>query len=766
MAPQLDDVAAGCLRFGRVSVPPLSIRSARLCWLVALLLLLLLPGTAVRAGVPEPMERPNKVVIVTMPRVSWEHVVAGDAPNLKRLAGDWSIAAMSLRTVGPRTDLASALITIGAGNRARAHGAQPSEEGDADSAPIALVDDGGGAAVRGFGFIQLDNADLHFGAVPGTLGGALAGAGLRTGVAGNADGGFLRSTDRLQRGLGLERKRFGALALADLSGKVGRAEIGDELVIKDSRTLNGYRSDPEALLAAAMRIIEASEVSLIELSDTYRESQIAFADLRSKNALTPPVPEVRAAVRRDDALLGRIAGSIDLATNTLIVLSTSSAAPAQREQLALALAAGVGAERSGWLTSATTLREGIVTISDVGPGILRLLGLEVPEQMLGLPLRATPGGGSDRLDRIIRLQEQANFHVRWVGLFFLVLVGAQAVIYLLAYLLLRRRGDGGSPWVRRLALGFMAVPVSTLLLAGFDIARIGWAGPLALLLVFSTGLAALALVGPWRSFPAGPATFLCAVNVLVIVVDLASGANLQLSSLIGYSPIVAGRFYGLGNLAFAVLATSALLLAGQLGASLGRRGVWAAGAVGVAAIVADGGPGADFGGMLSLIPAFGLLLALLMGKRVSFWRMVLLLALGAIVAIVAGVLDSLRPAEAQTHVGRFVQRLIGSGPEGVKNAIFRKLTANWSVLTRSSLTWSVPVAAGFLLMMLKRTDSSLRLALQTQPGLRTGVIAAIVANLLGFALNDSGIAIPAMGVAILAPFCLATVEGMKVKGQR
>jgi hypothetical protein len=33
-------------------------------------------------------------------------------------------------------------------------------------------------------------------------------------------------------------------------------------------------------------------------------------------------------------------------------------------------------------------------------------------------------------------------------------------------------------------------------------------------------------------------------------------------------------------------------------------------------------------------------------------------------------------------------------------------------------------------------------------------------NLIGFAVNDSGIAITAMGIALAVPYCLATVLGM------
>ena len=46
-----------------------------------------------------------------------------------------------------------------------------------------------------------------------------------------------------------------------------------------------------------------------------------------------------------------------------------------------------------------------------------------------------------------------------------------------------------------------------------------------------------------------------------------TGSNLELDGLLGYDPIVAGRFTGYGNLSFGLLSVSALLLT----AGRGRR---------------------------------------------------------------------------------------------------------------------------------------------------------------------------------------------------
>ncbi|HEX2258869.1 MAG TPA: hypothetical protein VHJ40_03905 [Actinomycetota bacterium] len=721
-----------------------------------------LPAPALAAMPAAATRTPGKVVIVSIPSLVWEDVEAGYAPALARLAADASIGAMSVRTAGARTDQASAMVSIGAGNRARAYGARPRVRGDAATAPNAVPAEGGGAEVRGMSNLIKDNADLDFGAIPGALGDELHRRGLTTGVAGNADGGFLYPTSATRTGSGRDRRRFGALALADRSGKVDIAVVADEMAIPDPATLNGYRTNEGALLDAAARVISAADVSLIELSDTYREGQIAYGVLRDLDPVEGRSRALREAIRRDDSLLGQIVDRMDLTRDTLIVLGTANLGPTEPEILTPALMAGVGALDHGWLTSATTLRKGLIQVSDIGPGILRLLGHRAPRQMSGQPVHTAEGPESGRVAQLIRLQGDAAFHGRWVGTFFLVFVLLQVLLYSAAWARLRKRPHQAMPWGRRLTLGFMAVPAASLVLIVFHAHEWGWGGPLLVMLAFCAVLTFLALRPPWRNHPTGPPAFICAVTGALIVGDLLTGSHLQLSSLLGYSPVVAGRFYGLGNLSFAVLATSAVLLAAEIGSRYGRWGIRLAALIGLVTIVADAGNrfGADFGGILALVPAFGILLAMLSGRRISMLRLVALASAAVAVALLVGALDSLRPPDAQTHIGRFVGRLVQDGPGAVQDVIVRKARANWSLLTQSVLSWSVPVALAFLAIMLRHPYGKLRVALETQPGLREGLVAALVVNTLGFAVNDSGIAIPAMGLSIIAPFCLATIQGL------
>jgi hypothetical protein len=121
-------------------------------------------------------------------------------------------------------------------------------------------------------------------------------------------------------------------------------------------------------------------------------------------------------------------------------------------------------------------------------------------------------------------------------------------------------------------------------------------------------VAPLALLGS-AAFVATVTTFVLAADVTVRSPGCSSPASTALSTLI------AGRFYGFGNVAFAVFAMAAQFTALAVAAyalDRGRRQSAAIAAVGViatVAVLADGWPslGADFGGVLAMVPGFALL---------------------------------------------------------------------------------------------------------------------------------------------------------------
>jgi tryptophan-rich sensory protein len=318
--------------------------------------------------------------------------------------------------------------------------------------------------------------------------------------------------------------------------------------------------------------------------------------------------------------------------------------------------------------------------------------------------------------------------------------------------------------VRAAALPVAALPVATYLAS-----LVPWettAQPRWVLLASVVGadllVAAVAGLGPWRRRPLGPPIAILAITTITLVADVVTGSHLELDGLLGYDAIVAGRFIGYGNLTFSLLLTGGLLLTAAVATAAGRRfpasaRLTTAGVtllLGVVVIVLDGAPqlGRDFGGVLSAVPSFLLLAMLLVGARVSIARLGAILGAAVVVVGTVAVLDWLRPADQRTHLGRFVQQLIDGDAWTV---VSRKAGANLGILTGSPLAWMVPVIL-VAAVWLVRPGGLLRggrsgLAPSDAAVLRAGLLAVGLGQLIGTALNDSGVALPATAAGMLIP---------------
>jgi hypothetical protein len=718
------------------------------------------PAAIAAPGSPGPARVPAHVLIVSMAGVTWEDVAAGHAPVLAALARHWSMGALSIRTVHSPTNPASAFATIGAGNRAIGLGAGVSALEVPNAGPLP----GGGLLVADFAQVVKSNARLHFGAVPGALGTALHAHDLRTGVVGNQD-----------EYVGGNRTpmRFGALALADSSGIVDTGDVGQHLTPGPALTA---MEDPAAIATATASALATANVVLVELSETRRVGDaLGPARAGSPAGIGPrPGPGAAAgadtgdliraaAVSLDDATLGRLLSEVDLSRDTVWVLGTSGPGGGSPDRLMVAVAAGVGALPGGWLTSPTTRRHGMVTLPDVAPTILRRYGIQAPASMTGQVIRSVPAGGG-RLSRLVAEDRAALDYGRRLAGFLLAVVLAGIAVFFLGWWQLRR----GRPAWTALELGALAVvatPLACLMQAGIGAERWAAVPSFAFLAAADALVVALGFAGPWRRQPIGPAAVVAGLSAAGILVDLVTGAHDQLSSLMGYSPIVAGRFYGLSPLSFAALATYVLVLTGVLAARQRHPGLVVA-AIGAGTVAIAGAPmfGAKFGAILSLVPAFGLLALLVSGRRISFAKTALLGVAAAAAALGIGLLDALRPIRSQTHIGRFVSALAHGGPGSVSDVLVRKADANLGIYAKAPIAVLVPLCLGFAAIAVGRPPAWLAARMGCLPGLRSGILAALAAGAIAIVVNDSGAAIPGIGLALGTPLVIAILLRVPAAG--
>lgn len=726
----------------------------------------LLAPTAAAMGTPVSQEDGGpaspRVLIVTLPRVTWAAVAEHRPPNLIGFLEHAAVASLSTRTVGSRTAPDQAYLTIGAGNRAAAvRGGAAGQVVPVD----ALLPDGRPAAAEferrtgieptegsllALNFVtqQARNDRLLYGARPGALGQTLSDGGLSMAAIGDA----ATSVDTISA-------RDVALAAADDSGMVAAGEVGESLLVADDTASFGLSMSPDAYEDALRSAWRTADVAIVELGETERvERARAFTrPERSAEAFA-------AAMELSDEVFGRLLATVD--TDRDLVILTSPTAPLAAEELTLFAMAGPGVP-AGWAFSSTTRRAGYVSLTDIAPTIVRTFGLDVPESMYDTPIagRAASDPLDARMDTMVRANERALFADRAtspITVAFIVLL----VVMLVTVVAVVARRQAIPNWVRVLVLGVFATP-ATMYAAGllpygpFNNATYG-----------ATVIVAAMLLGFVASRletvdPVLPSFLLGSMSLAVMLMDVVTGASLQLNTVFGYSPIVAGRFAGFGNQAFALVGISTLVVAttGWQMWEARRPGSprwWRLGALlalFLTVIVLVGLPqfGSDVGGVLASVPAFAVCALLLSGRRINL-RTGFAIAVASVgVLALFAVVDMARPPESRTHLSRFVAKLFaGEAPVILE----RKLSTNISILTSTIWTLTIPLALAFFAYLAWRPDSITRSLENRHPAFRAFEISFLTLGVVAFALNDSGIALPAMMLAIVLPHTAFLVLGV------
>lgn len=703
-----------------------------LSFLLAAVVLVAVPASAAAA----PPERPDgPVVLVGVPGLQWEEIDPRTTPALWNLADGSAIGNTSIRTATSRTCPVDGWLTVSAGQRAYSERARFS----VCELPVPPVREGEGAVVADFERYVRENARSDFAARIGLLGQTVREAGGST----------------LAVGPGA------ALAAADASGYVdhyvdGVGELTAErldgawFAAVDLPDLAELYLDPPARLPPDE---EEEEVQAEAVTENARE--------RALESIDAQVEELHALLPRDSAVM-------------IVGVSVDTGA----SELTSALMYGPGPEGAemdgGYVASDSTRRAGLVTLPDVSATALHAMALPAPRGMIGQAWHDTgrPADTGEAVERLVNFNTAAVVVGAAIPGFFSGLVALQLLIYAAAAYALHRYGGhqrGKRALVlsvtRVVALGGAAFPVASYLANLIP----WWSSPapqaalLSSVLLADAAVVALAMAGPWRRSILGPMTVVAGITTAVLFIDLCTGANLQMNSPTGYSPIVAGRFYGIGNIAFATFATGMLMAVAGLAHLLVARGrrtaaITSAVVIGAASVLIVGWPGlgTDFGGVIAIVPGLAVTIMMLAGIRLTLPRLALV-GVATIAAVTSlAYLDYLRPPNARSHFGQFASQVI-DGDAGT--VISRKLGAMLGTLGNWQLTLLAACALLFLFAVLNRPTNwrmgALQRVYEYAPTLRAGLTGSLVTALVGFAANDSGIAIPAIALTVAVPLTLS-----------
>lgn len=676
--------------------------------------------TPVEAAPADPF---GATVLIGTGGLTWTDVSEKATPNLWMLLRDGSSAAMSIRSVETNTCPIDGWLGLSAGDRAAA---PRTGTGPLQQRPCAPIDEPTGGVVPGWDSFLKNASGRRFDSKLGLL------------------GEYAEKSHVCIKPVG----PGAAIAAALPEGTADRySPYSDATLLVDMNTC------PVTIVDVGS-VRDPSDVAAGEKVVGTRAAQIAAVD------------------KRIGDVINAAPGGADF-----IVASMSDAGMTERLRLAVARGPNYG---PGQLNSPSTRQPGLIQAQDLPATLMSITGIKAPAGLGGTTLTSDPAPdnsekrAADRLQKLVDYDLASHEVHSLVPPFFSVFAYGQLVIYLLV--LLVWKGKIGGPDTRRrvlsivriIAVAAAAVPASTFLANllpwwRFTIPMISIVASVGL---FVALIAYAALRGPWGRAALGPLAFVAAVTWAVLAGDILTGSRLQQSSLMGLQPVIAGRFYGMGNVTFALFATSAILLSTAVSSYLvsHRRPRVAALIVlviAVGTVIVDGAPfwGADGGGPPAFIPGIAYLILSILGLKMT-WQRVGMIILGSVGLFFAvAFLDWLRAPDDRSHLGRFIQAIIDGNALDI---VVRKAEQNWSILLGNApLTLLVPAALLFVIYVLARPTSwgsrGLGKAAEKAPTLRAGLIALVITLTVGFLINDSGTAIPAVGATVAVPLIVSVV---------
>lgn len=711
-------------------------------------------------GSEDGVKEKKQVILVFAGGISLADLCSVKTPGFQRLLSQGSLGIMNVRTGGSFTP-ENAYATFGANDRAVGSlqagyvfkAKTPLEESTAGeiflqrTGTLAPADS---LVVLDYPRLLKNNLRSNAQTAIGALGEALTAAGNGVAVIGNAD------TDSPGREV--------ALVLMNRAGYIQSGEVEEEINKADPKSPYGLKTDYTQLFSYAQYFMGKVDCLGVETGETSRLEK--YRDLLLPNQMKKKKEE---AIKDLDGFLDRLLQAINLKKTSVFFLSSFPSRDAQEKGDVLQPVVAIGSGFSpGLLYSPSARRPGIITLFDLQATILSTLGVPAPSGFQGRPLSTNGhpdpvGYLSTTNERIIRVNL-----LRAPVLKGFVLVQVILLFLSLLAILLRPTNERLTAILRSTLIGIIIVPLALLLEPVLQISSL--AGVIVYLMI------AVVLTG-WLSTRQNLAAprlsgIISLLTSLLILVDLFRGSPLMMESILGFSPVGGARYYGIGNEYMGILlgasATGISAFLDWIGRSLYT--VWVAILLFGIWSYATVAPwlGSNLGGGISLIVTYLVLIWLLKSPQSRRGRIILAFALiGAVLFVtLLGLLDSFRPPEVQSHMGRLVWAIRNEGLSVLAPIIFRKIRMNltlieYTIWSKALLTFLLALGIIFYHPRGKPGEFARR-----YPGFFLGFWSAVVGGIVALVVNDSGIV--AAATALLYPVMtmtsLALEAGLPPKG--
>ncbi|GAA2709817.1 hypothetical protein [Actinoplanes palleronii] len=525
-----------------------------------------------------------------------------------------------------------------------------------------------------------------------------------------------------------------------------------------------------AAIAAARpfgRVDQYAETLPADPKKLLSECVLSFVDL---GTITGSGAERQAAVAAADATLARILAA---RPDRSLMLIAGVADTESTSRLHMAIAEGDGWE-GGWLTSAGTGRDGYLQLVDLAPTVLAALSRSAPEKLFaGYAASVSTGRPADVATAMQGRNDADQRAIAQRGvasIFFAVLAGIEVLLFLaIVPLLMRARRHAGpaappGPPARLVALAEAALIAAALAIPAALVADVApWWSSAHPAWMFGGATFGLMLAGtlavrltPRYRMTLWPMGAVAAISAIVIVVDLLTGARLQLNGVAGYSATHGVRYTGLGGVGLGVFVAGLLLTAGSVAQYVGRT--WRPVVVvllGGLGVVMVGSPylGADPVGAIAVTAGVCVAAAISSGGWLTFPRFAWSAVAGLAVTAGFAVLDLNRAPLEQGTLGRFLSAL-GSGTAGP--AMQRAAAANGQALLDSPLSLLAVAGAVMLAFCQFSPWGGLNRVYGLHPAVRAAISGTAVASITAGILGGTALGVAGAAAATAVPVAVLT----------
>ncbi|KAB3527623.1 hypothetical protein [Alkaliphilus serpentinus] len=705
-----------------------------------LILTMVLFTTCISYGNEVKENNKEKIIMVVINRVDFLDLYAMDQSRL--LIDHGYIGLMNTKVSGGNSQY-KAYATIGWGTRSEATRTS-SIFSDVDDEVVKIFERRTGTTIDNKGVINLNinqliqqNQKGDFNSLPGILGDYLLNEGLEVAVMGNSD-----TTENLHREVGL-------IAM-NSKGYIPHGDIGRKNLLEDPTRPFGLKTDYNHLYSSFLGLYPHINLLVIETGDMNR------LEAYRENLSQQQYNQHKEMILRDiDLFLEKLMAIVDFSNTSLMLVTPypSDDAGEYGERLT-PLVLYDGDKGGGFITSDTTRRKGIIGNIDVAPYILKEFGLEA-ENMTGKFIEKIPD--EDNIEYILSLNNRVvnTSKMRYRVLYSFALYEMLAsVIALLAIIFKGKIRDPFKELINLLLLATIIPPFVFLILPVFGYQTI--INTYLLLIALST-IMVIIIYRLSRYKPLLSIAIATSITMIGLSIDIITGQNFIKQSIMGYDPIIGARYYGIGN-EYAGILLGCSLIAISILMEINKKFKFIIPVIVFILILLMGVPtlGANVGATITAIFAYGFILIKLYGGTIQpkTWIYILLLAVGAITTLA---LIDLLIVEKSSHLAGAIKDIIEGGPSEIVRIITRKVSMNIRVMGVTIWSRVLLIAIGVLTVIFYKPVGLFRRIADAFPSMVVGWSGILVACVVGFLVNDSGVVTAAMAAIYLTTSILYLV---------